>query len=115
MATIQRSLVRRIARTGDGFEYLLPNASLAPAGEAIVDGFVRAIFLRAILPAAPDLEDMHDPAQYTPVILALGSGLVRRQMRNDLRPLLIIKPKQIRVHGLGPLTLTRPLNQNMIN
>jgi hypothetical protein len=44
---------------------------------------------------------MHDPAQDAPIIVALGTALVGRQMRLDLRPLCVIKPKQIRAHRLG--------------
>jgi hypothetical protein len=102
MAAIQCNLFGRIAWTGDAFEYLLPNAFLAPAGEAVVDGLVRTIFFGAILPAATNLQHMHDAAQNASIILALGAWLVHRQMRNNFRPLLVIKPKQIRIHGLGP-------------
>ena len=62
---------------------------------------MRAIVLGAILPAAADLEDMHDPAQDPSIVIALGTRLVCRQMRDDLRPLLIAEPKQIRINGLG--------------
>jgi len=36
---------------------------------------------------------MHDPAQNPSIIMALGAALVPRQMRLDLRPLLIVEPK----------------------
>jgi hypothetical protein len=101
MAAVQRDLLGHFAGTGDACEDLLPNAFLAPPGEAVVDRLVRTIFLGAILPAATDLQHMHDPAQDAPVVLALGARLVTRQMQNNLRPLLVIKPKQIRIHGLG--------------
>jgi len=93
MTGIQGRLFRRIVRRGDALEYLLPNPSLAPPREAVVDGLARTIVLRAIFPAATDLQNVHDPAENASIILALGSGLVRRQMRNDLRPLLVIEPK----------------------
>jgi hypothetical protein len=41
--------------------------------------------------------------------------LVARQMRLDPRPLLIVEPKQARVHWLAPESLTNPLNQRMVN
>ena len=62
MAAVQRDLFGRVARASNTFKYLLPNASLAPTGEAVVDGLVRTIFFGAILPAATDLQHMHDPA-----------------------------------------------------
>jgi hypothetical protein len=93
MAAVQGGLLRRIARTGRTFEYPLPDASLAPPRKPIVDGLVWTVFLRAILPAAADPQNMHDPAQNASIVFALGSGLVRRQMRDDLCPLLIIEPE----------------------
>jgi hypothetical protein len=105
MARIKRRLFGRVARSGRAFEYLLPDAARTPAREPVVDGLVRAVFLRAILPAAADFHNMHDPAQYEPVIFAGRARLVPRQMRNDLRPLLVIEPKQIRIHRLGLLSV----------
>lgn len=93
----------------------MPDAFFAPTGEAIIDGLVWTVFLGAILPAATNLEDMHDSAQNTAIIQASGAGLVNRQVRNDFRPLRITEPKQVRVHGCGPNRLTKPLNQNMVN
>ena len=93
MAGVQRRLFRRINGSRDAFENLLPNAAIAPTGEPVVDGLVRTIFRRTILPAATHLQNVHDPAQDAPIVLALGTGLVRRQMWNDLRPLLIVEPK----------------------
>ena len=90
---IQSRLFGRIVRSGDALEYPLPDASLAPASETIVDGLSRTIVLRAILPAAADLQDVHDAAENASIVLPLGSRLVRRQMRNDLVPLLVTEPK----------------------
>jgi len=101
MAAIERDCFGRIAGTGDAFEYLLPNASLAPTRKAVVDGLVRAVCLGAILPAATNLQHMHDPAQDAAIVLALGAWLVHRQVRNDFLPLLVTEPEQVRVHGLG--------------
>jgi hypothetical protein len=36
-------------------------------------------------------------------------------MGNDLRPLLVIEPKEVRAHRLAPNPLTKPLNQHMVN
>jgi len=58
-------------------------------------------FLRAIDPATADFEHVHDPAQNSPIILALRPRLDLGQMRLDLRPLVIVKPKQMRVHRLA--------------
>jgi hypothetical protein len=43
------------------------------------------------------------------VILALGAWLVHRQMWNNLRPLIVTKSKQIRVHSLASKLLDQAL------
>ena len=78
MTAIQGGLLRRLGRSSDGLEYLLPNASLAPAGETVIDRLVRAILFWAILPAAADLEHVHNAAQNPPIILTLRPGLIGR-------------------------------------
>ena len=78
MTGIQRRLLRGLGASIDSLEYPLPDAALAPSCEPVVDGLVRTIVVRAILPAAADFQNMHDPAQYAPIILALGARLVRR-------------------------------------
>jgi hypothetical protein len=94
----------------------LPNAALAPAREAIVDGLMPAIFERAVFPAAAHLLPVHDSAQNPSIIMALGTGLVDRQMRLNLRPLLVAEPEQICAHGAWLLNrLTKPFNQHMVN
>jgi hypothetical protein len=131
MAAIQRRLFRWFGRRCDGLEDLLPNAPLAPAGETIVDRLVRAIFPRAIHPTTAGLarqlrflsslraetklevcarlQHMHDPTQNQPIVIPARSRLVSRQMRRDLRPLLIVEPKQMRFHRLAPISVDQPL------
>jgi hypothetical protein len=101
MAAVECDPLRIIAWLNNRFEYVLPNASLAPAREAIVDRFVWTILWRAILPTTSHLHHMHDPTQNPPIITALGTRLIGWQMRLDFRPLLIGEPKQVRVHGFG--------------
>jgi hypothetical protein len=55
MAAVHRDLLGHFAGTGDAGEYLLPNAFLAPPGEAVVDRLVGTVFFGAILPAAANL------------------------------------------------------------
>lgn len=116
MSAVQRDLPGRFGRRGRRGENGLPNAALAPAREAIVDGLVGAIFQRAVFPAAAHLLHVHDPAQNPTIVMALGTRLVGRQMRLDLRPLLVVEPEQIRAHQAWLLgRLTKPLNQHMVN
>jgi hypothetical protein len=109
MAAVQRDSPGRFGGRGDRSENGLPNAALAPACEAIVDGLVRTIFLRAVFPATAHLLHMHDSAQDTPIILSRRPRLVGRQMRLNLRPLLIAEPKQIRAHRLGSKSVDQAL------
>jgi hypothetical protein len=109
MAAVQRDLAGSFRRRCDRGEDGLPHAPLAPAREAIVDRFVRPIFRRTILPAASDLLNVHDPAQNPPIIVTCGAALIGRQMRRDLRPLLVAEPKQIGVHGLASRAVDQTL------
>jgi hypothetical protein len=109
VAAIERNLLRCIGCAGDGSEYPLPNASLAPAGEAIVDGLVRPILARAISPATTDLLHMHDTAQNPSVVVSRRSRLIGRQVWRNLRPLLIGKPKQASVHRLASELVGQPI------
>jgi hypothetical protein len=52
---------------------------------------------------------MHDPAQNASIILALRAGLPGRQKRLNLRPLLVIEPKQVRPHELAPDSVDQPV------
>ena len=115
MAAIERHLPRSIGMAGDRSKYHLPDATLAPASKAIVDCFVWTVFARTIFPAAANPLHVHDAAQYAPIILSFGARLVGWQMRLDLRPLLVAKPKQARIHGWPPNRLTNLLNQHMVN
>lgn len=67
---LQGRLLRELGRRCDRFEHRLPNATFAPAREAVVNGLA-TIFLRAIPPSAPDFENMRDATHNTGVILVL--------------------------------------------
>jgi hypothetical protein len=54
--------VGHIFSAGKSAEDVLPDATLSPAHEAIVEGFLGAINISAIGPAATAFERMHDPA-----------------------------------------------------
>jgi hypothetical protein len=115
VAAIKSHLLRRILLAGNRRQQLLPDAPFAPPGKAVVNRLVRPILRRTIFPATTNPLHMHDPAQYSSVILSLWSGLVGRQMRLDFRPLFIAEPKQARIHGWPPNPLTNPLNQHTVN
>lgn len=56
----------------------MPVLSSTRSGCKVVNGLVRAIILQAILPSASDLENMHDAARSTAVILVFRSRLISR-------------------------------------
>jgi hypothetical protein len=115
VAAIKCHLLRRIPRAGNRCQQLLPDASFAPPGKAVVNRLVWPILGRTIFPATTDPLHMHDPAQYSTVVISLRPRLVGRQMRLDFRPLLIAEPKQARIHGWPPNPLTNLLNQHTVN
>jgi hypothetical protein len=47
------------------------------------------------------LKNMHHLAQNQPLVLPPGSRLVRRSMRDNFRPLLLVEPNHMRIPGLG--------------
>ena len=102
MAAVERHLLGCVGIGGNCFEYLLPDAAFAPTCEAIVDGLMRSVFARAVLPATANSLHVHDAAQNPPVVFSIRTRLVGRQMGNNLRPLLVIEPKEVRAHRLVP-------------
>jgi hypothetical protein len=86
---------------GDRSENLLPLAGFAPARKPIVNRLVRSVFAGAILPLTAAAQHMHDATQNPSVIMSLRATLIGRQMRDDLRPLVITEPKQVRLHRLA--------------
>jgi hypothetical protein len=63
---------------------------------------MRAVFGRAIAPAAAALEHMDDAADDTAVVHPLDAAHIRRQTRFDPLPLFIVQPKQIPAHDPDP-------------
>ena len=90
------------AGLGQRFKDRAPSSALGPAVEAIVNGRVRAVFMRAIAPSRTRLQHVNDSADDTPVVVPIWPRQSRRQMRLDTRPLPVIQPKQTRAHSLAP-------------
>jgi hypothetical protein len=93
-----------LAAIGQGFENRSPTSAFGPAIEAIVDGCVGTIFARAIAPAAAALEHMDDAADNPSIIISFRTGQVRRKMRRNACPLLVIQPKQPCAHRKPPVS-----------
>jgi len=82
-----------LAAASERFKDRLPMSALGPAIEPIVDRRVRTKVRRAIAPAGAALKHVNDAADDAAIIFALRSGLVRRQMRLYLSPLLVVEPE----------------------
>jgi hypothetical protein len=108
MGAVQGHRVWWLGGCCDRLEYFLPDAAIAPPGEAVVDRLRRAVFAWAINPAAADLQNVHDPAENASIVVTLRPRLVRRQTRLDLRPLLVREPEQMRFHRLAPQSFGQP-------
>ena len=78
MAAVERNLFRRVNASGDRRKYILPNAALAPAREAIIDCLVRPVLGWTVLPATANALHMHNAAQNPPIILSLRTRLIGR-------------------------------------
>jgi hypothetical protein len=87
-----------LAAAGERFKDRLPMPALGPAIEPIIDRRVRTKVGRAIAPARATLKHVDDTADDASIVFALWSGLVRRQMRLYLNPLLVVEPEQSFAH-----------------
>src|ERR1700746_4012322 len=111
MRRIDHLHVGRSPTPGQFAKQVLPQPSTRPAHEAVIDGCPRAIFGRAIAPAASALENMHDPADDPAIVYPLDAAHIPRQIRPNSSPLLVAQPKQILAHDPDPLPKT---NQDRI-
>ena len=83
-------------------EQLFPDAAPSPANKPVIDRGRGTIFGRAIAPAAPALQHMHDATDNAPIVCTLDASHIRRQTRLNPLPLLIAQPKQVLPHGPDP-------------
>src|SRR6201981_448435 len=111
MRRIDHLHVGRSPTPGQFAKQVLPQPSTRPAHEAVIDGCRRAIFGRAIAPAASALENMHDPADDPAIVYPLDATHIPRQIRPNSSPLLVAQPKQILAHDPDPFPKT---NQDRI-
>jgi hypothetical protein len=72
--------VRRTPTAGQFSKQVLPQPAARPAHKAVIDRRQRAIFGRAITPAASALENMHNAADDTPIVNSLDPANILRQM-----------------------------------
>jgi hypothetical protein len=72
----------------------LPDTSLASSERSDYRSSYADRIRGAIFPSTSRFHHVHDPAQNSPIVFALWTGLVCRQMRLNFRPLLIAEPEQ---------------------
>jgi hypothetical protein len=92
-------------------EQVFPDAAPRPAQKAVIDRCRRAILGRAIAPATAALQYVHDAADNAAIVHPPDTPNIRRQVRFDPLPLLIVQPKQVSAHDPNPLPKT---NQDRI-
>jgi hypothetical protein len=91
-----------LAAAGQRFKDRLPMSALGPAIKAIVDRRVRTIVGWTIAPACAALKHVNDAADNASIVIARRASLVRRQVRLDLSPLLVVQPEQPLAHRNPP-------------
>src|SRR5271154_5869023 len=79
-------------------EQVDPGAFCRPADIAVVEGFPRPVFWRSIDPASAGPQHIDDPANHPAIVHPRLASRVRRQMRLDLRKLIVRQPKMIPIH-----------------
>ena len=88
--------------------HLLPDASLRPTVEPVIDGCRWTISRRTVAPSTTNLQDMDSPTDNLAISPRLHARAVRRYLRFDGRPTLIVKREQVRHRG-------SPLLQGALN
>src|SRR5215471_6412842 len=99
---------------------VVPDAAPCPTDKAVIDGRRRTVFRRAVAPAAPALQHVHDAADNAAIIHPLDTSDIRRQMRFNPLPLLVAEPEQVLAHSPDPqnesghdgITIALPQQQN---
>lgn len=76
-----------VVRRDDGVHQSVPDARLAPAVEAIVNGCVGPVALGQIAPRRAGAQDVEHAADDLPVVLRLRSPPIQRKQRLDDAPL----------------------------
>ena len=86
---VDAQIIGRVRLRRQGGKDARPQATMAPAVEAVVDRGRGAVFGRAVLPTATDAQHMDDTADDTPVVHPPRTWLVPGKQRLDGRPGLI--------------------------
>ena len=84
---------------GQGVEDVNPDALRSPSYEPVVERLVRPVGVGRILPPAPRLQHVDDPADDPPVVDPRLAPSVGRQQRREAVELSLGQPKVLSVHG----------------
>lgn len=102
VAAVDLAGLRDPALLGQRRQDARPDAAAAPPVPAIVDRRRRAVFGRAVRPAATTLEHVDDARDHPAIIDPPRSGLVLRQVGLDRPPCFIRQPEQRTRHLQQP-------------
>jgi hypothetical protein len=94
-AGVDQNLGRRAGGLGERLEQLDPHAFRRPPDKAIVERLLRPIIRRRVDPTTARFQHMNNPADHPPVVDARLAPRIRRQMRRDLRKLLVRQPEEV--------------------
>jgi hypothetical protein len=83
-------------------EQIFPDAAPRPANEPVIDRGRRTILGWTIAPAAATFQHVYDAADDPTIIYSLHSADIRRQMRLDPLPLLVVQPEKVAAHDPDP-------------
>lgn len=93
--TVDHDEPRRTATSYERCQNPLPQPALAPSVVPIKNRRIWPVFVGQSPPPATLAQTVDDSGDDTAIILALRTGVDRRQMRRDHRPLFVNKPKVV--------------------
>jgi hypothetical protein len=85
--------IRGSSIAGKFAKQIFPDAAPRPTCEAIVYCRVRSVRFGTIAPAAAALQHVDNAADHSPIVFALDTSHIGRQVWFDPLPLLIAQPK----------------------
>src|SRR5271168_915771 len=95
---VDQDLLGRPSGLRKRVEQVDPDAFCRPADIAVVEGFPRPVFWRSVDPASARPQHIDDPADHPTIVHPRLASRVRRQMRLDLRNLLVRQPEMVPIH-----------------
>ena len=110
MRRVDHAPLRLRPLSGETGEDAVKDAEPAPADEAVIERFVRAIVLGRVFPLQAVADDVDNAAHHTPVIDP-RHAMLELKMRRYPRHLALAQQKQITHHGILPDTVHHSSHQ----